>query len=307
MDRLPAWALWILIGVGCGSVKEEGPADAIASDGPTPDAASLCDPLSKFSEPVPVGGLATSANEVIGSLSPDELTIYPWGDIGTSTMNDIYVATRAHSTDGFGMPAPLVNVDSDNTEADPWISPDGLTLFFMTNRDDNLFHLYVATRTTGLIDFGAPAPLSGIQASGANDRTPYVSVDGAELWFTSDRPGGLGVFDVWRAVKSGVGFANPRAVPEVSSTAQDFYPVLSVDKLTIYISSQRPGGMGNFDIWRARRSTTSDGFGSPEMVSELNTRDEDLATWLSPDGCRLYLRSTRNGTNDAFVASRSPP
>jgi Tol biopolymer transport system component len=269
------------------------------------DAATVCDPLGTFSTPVPVGGLATGANEFIGSLSPDELTIYPCGVIGASTTNDIYVATRAHLMDDFGMPMTLKNVDTDAFEEDPAISPDGLTLLFATNRD-GMFHIHAAARPAGLTDFGASAPLSGIQTSGANDGTPYVSVDGEELWFVSDRAGGPGGYDVWRAIKSGAGFANPKAIAEVSSPDADFYPVLSADKLTIYISSTRPGGQGDFDIWRAHRSTTSDDFGHPEAVRELNTDAEDFGAWLSPDGCRMYLRSDRNGTNDVFVASRSP-
>jgi sarcosine oxidase delta subunit len=52
---------------------------------------------------------------------------------------------------------------------------------------------------------------------------------------------------------------------------------------------------------------TSNAFGPPEPVDELNTNGVDHATWLSPDGCRIYMRSDRNGTDDVFVATRSPP
>jgi Tol biopolymer transport system component len=316
LDRLPAWAASTLIGIGCGSVDPKTSDAASVLDAPLDspvDAPVLCDPLGKFSEPVPVGGLATSATEISGSLSPNELTMYPWGRIGASTTNDIYVATRTHLTDDFGTPMVLTSIDpnSSSEEADPWITSDGLVLLFVTDREGMgmlMDHIYVATRVSQLADFSAPASLFGIQTPGANDRTPYIASDGDELWFASDRPGGRGGFDVWRATKSpSGGFANPIAITEVSSMAADLFPVLSADKLTIYVSSTRVGGIGGFDVWRAHRSTTADGFGLPEPVNELNTGVGDLVTWLSPDGCRVYLRSDRNGNNDVFVASRSPP
>ena len=71
-------------------------------------------------------------------------------------------------------------------------------------------------------------------------------------------------------------------------------------------TSAHSGGAGGYDVWRAHRSTISDGFGRPEAVAELNTISDDLATWLLPDGCRVYLRSFRSGNNDVYMATRSP-
>jgi hypothetical protein len=41
-------------------------------------------------------------------------------------------------------------------------------------------------------------------------------------------------------------------------------------------------------------------------VAELNSADDDKATWLSPDLCRLYIETTRNGFSDIFLAERQP-
>jgi hypothetical protein len=77
MDRLQAWAACALIGVGCGQLGGMNNPGADGTQDAPPDAATLCDPLGTFSAPVPLGGLATNATEAIGSLSPDELTLYP--------------------------------------------------------------------------------------------------------------------------------------------------------------------------------------------------------------------------------------
>jgi Tol biopolymer transport system component len=90
----------------------------------------------------------------------------------------------------------------------------------------------------------------------------------------------------------------------LSTDVEDQVPMLSADKLTVYLSSNRPGGKGGFDIWTAHRSTTADGFPAPTPVSELNSSAADYVGWLSPDNCRIYFSSNVSGTFDVYVASR---
>ena len=239
-----------------------------------------------------------------GSLSPDEHTIYLWREINDSN-NDIYIATRTRITDDFDPPQPLMGIRTVQSEAEPWVVPTGLTLLFSSHPRGPI-HIQKATRPTLQDPFYLPLEdLSAEDTSTAAYRTPYLTSNGEELWFVSDRGSDAGMLDVWRRSKSGDGFSSPVWVSELSSSSPEMYPVLTADKLTIYISSTRPKGMGRYDIWRAHRSVSSEPFGVPEPVPELNTTSDDRATWLSPDGCRLYLSSDRNnrmGFNDVFVA-----
>lgn len=98
---------------------------------------------------------------------------------------------------------------------------------------------------------------------------------------------------------------SPR-LPELSTNARDFLPTLSADKLTVYLSSNRPGGKGGFDIWTSHRSTTSDGFPTPKPVPELNSSANEDVGWLSSDNCRIYFSSDVAGTFDIYVATRHP-
>jgi len=40
------------------------------------------------------------------------------------------------------------------------------------------------------------------------------------------------------------------------------------------------------------------------LVENVNSAGDDGPSWLSPDGCRMYISSDRAGTNDVFVAQR---
>ena len=78
----------------------------------------------------------------------------------------------------------------------------------------------------------------------------------------------------------------------------------AADGLTLYWASDRPGGMGDLDVWQARRTSTSAAFGDLAPVSSVNTAGADAPSDVSTDGCRLYLTSTRAGLTGIYVATR---
>jgi hypothetical protein len=286
-------------------VIQDGETDATVDASPV--ATARCDPRAAFSPPVPLPGLATADNELAGSLSPDELTLYRGGSHAGSY--DIFTATRNNIDVGFGPSIPVDPVNADTSERDPWISSDGRTMLFRTDRDGP-DHIYVATRANAQVDFGMPTPLFGVQVIDGRDRMPHISVssDGEELWFASDRDGPD--FDVWTAKSNLAGFMPPSMAPKFSSADYDeLHPVLSADKLTIYVSTTRDFANMRTNIWRSHRATADEQFSDLEPVNELNTAFDEFAFWMSPDGCRIYLQREqveRNGNHDILVATRSP-
>jgi hypothetical protein len=55
----------------------------------------------------------------------------------------------------------------------------------------------------------------------------------------------------------------------------------------------------------AKRSATQ-AFGIPSIVAELNSPASDWPTYLSADGCRMHLASSRGGDYDIWEAVRRP-
>jgi len=329
MSRIKAWrigarwARWALApslvaAAACGDV-DEAPRDAPGRDGPAPDApaadasidaAAACDPRANFGTPMPLAGFATGGTEYAPRLSPDELTLYTSGPLGDgSTRSDLYVATRASVETAFGHPTRLTT-SSEADDYNPTVSSDGLTLFFDSTRGGGPRRLYVAARSTTLGEFGSASLLAGVGSAVAEDADiqPFVSADGVELWFSSSRTGGRGATDLWRALRSGAGFGAPEAIVGLSSSVADELPLVSADRLTVYFGSNRGGDgtTGGFDIWTARRTTVDDGFPSPTPLAHVNTAGNDFPTWLSPDGCRLYIITDQGGTYDIVVAERAP-
>lgn len=54
----------------------------------------------------------------------------------------------------------------------------------------------------GDFTFGDPVNLGPIVNSAYNDGVDFVSPDGLEVYFDSDRPGGWGDWDMWVAVRA---------------------------------------------------------------------------------------------------------
>jgi len=293
----------------CGNVGGEKPLDATA---PAADARAMCDPMGAFDPPVPLAGFNTAGNEEVPRFTADEREMYFDFSSNQGTPNRNIVRserTTSSSNAPFGAPIALAGVNTTMTEAIPSISGDGLMLVFVSDRVSNEgFHLYVSTRTSRAGEFGAPSKLINVSSATAtdSDNHPFLSMDGQELWFTSNRVDGLGALDIYRATWNGSSFSDVVAMLALSSSTDDFLPVLSADGLTVYLASNRPDGKGGFDIWMAHRSTTRDGFPAPRLVPELNTEADDRIGWISPDNCRIYLSSSRAGTADIYVANRHP-
>lgn len=297
-----AWSCWSVFSLGCGAVNPSGAVDAAAPGDAAPsDAPALCDPTARFGAPTLVAGLSGIGLAYVGPrLSADELTVYFASNLPSSDAN-IYTATRPSRNDPFGAPKLMDAQNSSSSDFDPAISPDGLDLWFSSNRIANQSqHLYVATRGSTFAAFGQPGLADNVNAADTNavDFFPFVTADGNELWFASTRNTGSNSSDLWRAVKTGQSFGQPAPVGELNTLSSEYCPTLSADRLTVYFSSNRTGASAA--IWVSHRTSADDGFRTPAPVDELNAAGFGFVSWISSDNCRIY--GTANGM--FYTASR---
>jgi Tol biopolymer transport system component len=94
----------------------------------------------------PVAGINTSAGED-SPYTRDGLTLYFSSDrAGAGGMTNIWRATRTDLSSAFSSPVPVSELNTDEREEDPWLSPDGRTIWFASSRGSGVFHLFTATR-----------------------------------------------------------------------------------------------------------------------------------------------------------------
>lgn len=111
------------------------------SDRPSPNAFSniwlttRASTNDAFAEPVELAGINTAAREEGFSLSADGLTLVFSSNREGSADLDIWLATRSARDAAFGEPVNLSAVNSAASDGDAMLSPDGLELFFTSERN----------------------------------------------------------------------------------------------------------------------------------------------------------------------------
>ncbi|WP_447764422.1 TolB family protein [Sphingopyxis panaciterrae] len=157
---------------------------------------------------------------------------------------------------------------------------------------------------------GEPEPFApGIASTDYSEVRLTISPDSrTALWFSRDRPGGAGGYDIWMSRRTDAGWG-PATPVSFNSPGRDFDPAFSRDGRFVYYCSDRPGGIGKDDIWRV--AVTRGGFGAPENLGpKVNNAASEFAPMLSPDGTLLLFSSDRPGgagRHDLYAARTKGP
>jgi WD40-like Beta Propeller Repeat len=143
---------------------------------------------------------------------------------------------------------------------------------------------------------------------------PSLSADGLELYFVSDRPGALGGpgdQDIYVASRQSVNSAwgaPARVPPPISSPFFDITPTISLDGLTLYFASNRPGPFSPPwpDLWVSHRASVNHAWGpAVNLGAGVNTPLFEGSVDVSPDQRSLFFAGvTPDFVFDIFLATR---
>lgn len=236
--------------------------------------------LAAWQSPTPLAGaLDTPQHESHVRTSPDGRWVaFSAGEVGSG---ELFLAELVAGVPT--APRALVELNSAADDVAPAWGPDGL--YFASDRADGAggFDLYRAGFDGAF--FGAVEPVAGVNTAAAETEP---APGHGELYFASDR-GGAG-FDLYVASAGAT-----TLVTELSSAANERDPFVTPDGRTLYFSSDRHLGGGDFDLHRSFKD--GERWLAPERLAGLDSRASERAPATSRDGLTLHF--VREGSPEA--------
>jgi Tol biopolymer transport system component len=211
---------------------------------------------------------------------------------------------------------PIVN--SSYADFDPFISPDGLSLYFCSPRPGGLGQedIWVTMRATISDPWGPPVNPGAPVNSEYREGCPSITADGLILVFNANTPGGLGGSDIWLTTRPTN--ESPWGPPmnlgsPVKSASDEFCGCISPDGCSLYFFSMlttTPAASFGGDIYMTTRSTTDSPWDPPVKLGLMPSRNGsgNFGPSISADGLALFFDSDYANVKlypDIWLATRT--
>jgi hypothetical protein len=290
------WLLVVLPVAACGRLDFGPAADACAGErvdlGPwrTPTLLIALDSTVSEDDPTPRG---------------DELELY-FTSTRTGTLGnaDVWRVRRASTRVAWGPVEHVLELSTQYYENTPELSPDGLTMWLVSNRPGGagMEDIWVTTRADLDAPWSAPSNVSELNTPGL-ERGPSIFLGGLAMIFHSDRPGGRGGMDFWLTTRQATtdAWSTPVPLDGVNTAGNELRGWMSPCGLELYYQADRGNGM---DFYVARRSSLAEPFGAEQPITELNDPAYDQDLRLSPDRRHAVFSSQRSGAGDLYESFR---
>jgi len=209
---------------------------------------------------------------------------------------DIFISIK-DASGRWTTPVSISNkINSNLREGASAISADGRHLIFTLcgSKTYGRCDLFESKKTGDT--WSTPVNLGPFVNSSAWDVQPSLSADGQELYFVSDRKGGIGGSDIWYARKDSTGrWMKAQNLGNTINTKYDeISPFIHVNNRNLYFASNAHPGFGGLDIFVSekvdKKWTTPKNMGSP-----LNNYEDQYSFFVTADGRRAYYSKDEAG------------
>lgn len=222
-------------------------------------------------------------------------------DVGTGQLHSDIFETKLDKNGKWSTPTPLPEpINSVFNQGACDVSRKGDFMIFTRCGEDKKkqvkCQLYVSKKTGP--NWGAletvPFEIDSFQF-----RHPALSPDGNTLYFSSNMPGGLGKYDIWKSDfdKKSKNWGQPVNLgAAVNTPYNEGYPYVHSDGKTLYFASDGHLGMGGLDLFRIVGDKSGTYKGEPENLKyPMNSPHDDFAIIYDGTKDRGYFSSDREG------------
>lgn len=204
------------------------------------------------------------------------------------------------------------NVNTVNHDATAAIAPDGKKLYVFRSSPENGGDIYVSNRAG--TDWTVPTRIPGdINRPDSWEGSVCITPDGMTMYFVSDRMGGFGGKDIYRAQWLGdTAWGNVQNLgSNVNSPLDDDAPYLVNNGYTMYYASRGFNSMGGYDIFFSELGPDGKSWQLAQNLGvPVNSPADDIYYQPLKDGSRAVFASNREGGNgmmDIYFATPGVP
>lgn len=192
------------------------------------------------------------------SISPDGKLIYIYRNNNDDAVGGDIFVSKVQQSGKWGAPKKMEKpINSSYVENGACISADGNTLYFVSERPS-----YKSQKAFGRGDiwmvkkisrseWGEPVNLGPTVNTAGDEGGIFLHPDGKTLFFTSEGHNNMGAYDIFMTrLENGVWSTPVNLGYPINTVRKDMSFILTTDNTTAYFASDRPGGMGERDIYK---------------------------------------------------------
>ncbi len=211
----------------------------------------------------------------------------------------------------WGNAIPIKDINTSDNEGAQSLSADSKILFFTAcNRAEGFgscdiyFSRFKNGRWSNPENAGSPLNTNYWEAQ------PSFSSDNRYLYFTSNRKGGKGKKDIWRAEFLGFSangkprWKEPENMgDEINTEGNEVSPFIHANNRNFYFASDGLIGMGGLDLFTAEINESGKAENVRNMGYPINTHKDEMGLTISSIGETAYFSSARNAETGLDIFS----
>ncbi|MCF6331882.1 MAG: OmpA family protein [Draconibacterium sp.] len=218
---------------------------------------------------------------------------------GQIPQEDFFVSE--YNLGSWGLAKPIIEINTSKNEGAQSISVNGKFLLFTAcNRSDGYgsCDIYYSKRVNG--KWSTPKNAGPPVNSKAWETQPSFSSDNRYLYFSSNRSGGKGKKDIWRAEFLGmigngkIKWGEPENLGDsINTQGNEISPFIHANNKSFYYASDYRYGMGGFDLFNSQLKEDNTFSKSVNLGYPINTLEDEQGLNISADGTTAFFSSAR--------------